>query len=633
MLSVSNQKPVGLALPLFLVAVATVWAGEVWGAWLPREPKAAPTAERLAPPSTQMLRALQYIQALSQQALPLGTGNRQPIPRDEQKEGAWPREEQQWLQAVLETLQETQKEVGVSDRPKTHPPALNPAFHSSRHRKYPQEEEEQGGWGNSLKRTNENADEQYTPQKLATLQSVFEELQKVYSSKSENKRQILSDYDEEGEEEEGEEEEEEEEADADRLTKMSVGEWEPLGEDDTEDEDAAEEEADYNDLPIIKRSSQSDSHVTEGAGQPDELSSLVDYYVLKLLEKTEQEEKRAADEEEEEEEKEEEERAVAEEERGAASLSLLQLVELSDTLGISPDQLLGLLQTTSNPLPQQAPPRTPYQLSQPARTPAHLQAPPRTTYQLSQPARTPARLQAPPQTPYQLSQPARTPGRLQAPQRTPYTLNIRTVPPPAARSHTQGHTPGHTADSLLSSPHARPLEVPEDAPSTAEILRLLGLPALHSVPTSDITAFPPRSHQHPNTALVPRDTLQAPQNTLQGPQTKLQAPQTELALSGRRADDPLGAGLQEDALERLLLGAEPEERGLPAQGVGAEDELGALTRALQGYLGQVDRGVDMETRQSEPDQTEEDEGDQDLQRILGFFKPEHQDSVETAELS
>ncbi|XP_041919124.1 histone-lysine N-methyltransferase SETD1B [Alosa sapidissima] len=592
MLSLSNRQPTGLPLSLLLVAVATVGAGRVWGASLGR-------ADRAPPPSTEMLRALHYIQSLSQQAAPVAKGNRQPRPR----EGEGPVEEgagQQWLQAVLETLQET------------HPQSLSPALTGAsrrRHRKYPLEQE-RGGWGNSLKRTNENAqDEQYTPQKLATLQSVFEELQKISSSKSrsENKRQGPSDYQEEEEEEEEEEGgdgDEDEEEDAERMRKMTLEDWDPLQAqmDDEEDEEADrgalshEEEDEYDDL-LVKRDSQSDGVGRQGAGQPDDLSSLVDFYVLSVLEKTEQQEavRRATEREEEEEEE--------EEERGVASLSLLELVRLSEQLGLSPDQLLNLLKSTSNPLPQQAPPRTP------ARTPTHLQAPPRT------PTRTPTHLQAPPQTP------ARTPTHLQAPPQMPYELKLHAANAPLASTHTRGHTHTHTHThtsagthpGLLSSPHARPLEAPEDVLATAQILHLLGLPD-------------PVPHQPPKPAPAPRGHP------------------LDLLFSERSVDDPESdpedeseaEDEDEDAspLERLLLEQGPEGQGLPPRSAGASGErrleLRALTHVLEDFL---DQPGAMETRQRQPVDIADAEPDDTLQSILGLLRPEQKDSSETGRLS
>lgn len=285
------------------------------------------------------------------------------------------------LQAVLSTLQQTEKapkplslrpsveepQGGAYPRAQQKQPGIRP------HEKLPlmfEDEEEEGGERDEkdegpdleqespFKRTNENVEEKYTPQNLATLQSVFDELDKLTGSKTPHKRHGEEDeaeedveedgdvfdvrdvaYDsaggeaaewgplaekEEEEEEEGQEEEGEEEGD-----KQEASRGLDYISDDEEDNDEEEEEDDGESFPV-KRSD-----------EPDDFANMVDYYLLKVLEKTEEEQKRELEEEE-----------IERAERRAAQTqyrdsidprAVYQLIQISQKYQIPPENLLGLL--------------------------------------------------------------------------------------------------------------------------------------------------------------------------------------------------------------------------------------------------------------------------------------------------
>ncbi|XP_007237528.3 secretogranin-2 [Astyanax mexicanus] len=330
---------------------------------------------------------------------------------------------QQWIQAVLSTLQQTEDQMSPQKTPhresthslkSSHPLlTLSPAVEAKQeqeqwtgpgdygrslfdnqgvrrhHRKFPLLFEDKHGQDQPLKRTNENAEEQYTPQKLATLQSVFEELSRMPNSelKSDSKQQNTEDS------EEGEE--------SDRYREKKMVFDDILGDDEelmpleerteqVEEEthrreynggfgrgrDAQEQEDNVEDRED-KRSSQLDLlETTKEKEDPDDLSRLVDYYLMKVLEKEQEqkrdqgketEEKDSEDQEEEDEEDEEdsdreEERREDEEEESEerdkrrASLpqytvdpqSLYQLIQISKKLQIPPEDILDLLESEGN---------------------------------------------------------------------------------------------------------------------------------------------------------------------------------------------------------------------------------------------------------------------------------------------
>ncbi|XP_077063141.1 secretogranin-2a [Siphateles boraxobius] len=423
-----------LLLPLFLSLVfgvqgATLREHRLSGS----EPVSyGPASQIRPPPSAEMLRALRYIQSLSQRSPPPDslTDERQPDQEEDDMEsirsmlqlaapgrmdrGMEEREEerdntQELLQAVLKTLQQTEehkvpkKVIATQPQYTIHPlprPKQQLEVETSdenygrtswanqdsrrRHRQYPIMFEDPEDQEQPLKRTNENAEEQYTPQKLATLQSVFEELSGISTSKANSKR-------EDGEDDE----EDDDDNDLYRQRKMALedimgtDEWEPLEEQiETEEEERErhgfnrdlEDEDQEEDENYVKRSNQSSWKRTGKEEDPEYIAKLMDYYLLKVLEKKEQEQQKrqeasrseqesnremekkdvdeVEDDDDEEEEEEEEEREIKPM-HNTIPESLSQIIKLAQQLRIPPKEVLDLLQKENqkNLLGQS---RTPY---------------------------------------------------------------------------------------------------------------------------------------------------------------------------------------------------------------------------------------------------------------------------------
>ncbi|KAL6471809.1 hypothetical protein MHYP_G00204590 [Metynnis hypsauchen] len=406
-----------------------------------------PSSQALPPPSAAMLQALQYIQSLNQRtphdpvtnndlndvrtmlqlAMPEKTSTLMHNGRGEEEErgGMEEKEEdkgQHWIQAVLSTLQQTDDQRTSLKTPYRATsnfltPAdslfpLSPASESKQqqdrqsdvmnygrsmwanqgirrhHRKFPLMFKDQRGQDQPLKRSNENA-EQYTPQKLATLQSVFEELSRIANSKADSKQQDIED---------GEGENSKEDDDEYREKKMvfedvagEEGELMPHikteqekeeaqrykfndGFDNEDDEEQDKEGTDVEGDDEDERSNQSDVIKMEKVKDPDDINRLVSYYLMKVLENTGTEKQRR-DQEKEKEQVEEEEESDREEETGeqeededeqrdkrrAAQLqysvdpqSVYQLIQISKKLQIPSEDILDLLEDEETKKPDKS---------------------------------------------------------------------------------------------------------------------------------------------------------------------------------------------------------------------------------------------------------------------------------------
>ncbi|KAM5164701.1 secretogranin-2 [Mantella aurantiaca] len=172
------------------------------------------TLQRL--PSPDMLKALEYIENLRKQAsrtenIPDYTSYQAAPFLSEQKDtqalstdtakSPTGDDESEWMRAMLEALMQAEKEAKVSPQEKNNPymdknipPELIEDYDSN---KWSEKRPKMGKLSsklyddysrdNPLKRTNEIVEGQYTPQSLATLQSVFQELGKL-KGQANNKR-------------------------------------------------------------------------------------------------------------------------------------------------------------------------------------------------------------------------------------------------------------------------------------------------------------------------------------------------------------------------------------------------------------------------------------------------------------
>uniref|UniRef100_A0A3B3TIZ2 Secretogranin II n=1 Tax=Poecilia latipinna TaxID=48699 RepID=A0A3B3TIZ2_9TELE len=316
----------------------------------------------LQAPDTDMLKALEYIESLHQRAphaaerdishmddaeklraiLRLASNPTQSQDEQEEQEDERRKDKsEELLQAVLSTLEQTKKAA--------RPALLRPGPEGMDDGEGPRRE-------SPFKRTKENVEEKYTPQNLATLQSVFDELDKLTGAKILQKRQDKGD-------DMGEDEAEEDEDvfnvrhaaydDGDR----DLTDWGPLDGQDEEEEEEEEEETDGNhevdrgfdytddndeEAEEDDEDEGEDSFAVKRSSDADDVANLVDYYLLKVLEKTEEEEQK---------------RELAQEEGGRTERRLpqnqyqdnidprviYQLLTISQKYQIPPEDLMDLL--------------------------------------------------------------------------------------------------------------------------------------------------------------------------------------------------------------------------------------------------------------------------------------------------
>ncbi|KAG7525108.1 secretogranin-2-like [Solea senegalensis] len=279
------------------------------------------------PPSSDMIKALEYIENLKQRnggrpepvdydevdkfkvLLQLASqqdevpGDRQPAPGVQRQDIT----AEQLMKALLKSLQDqagrdaklTPASAPRNDR-RTHrhrtkdtgTPESAPMDYDNfprPHKKYPLMFEDEENTDAS-KRATEDLDEQYTPQSLANLRSIFEELGKMPTVGGQ-KRDVFGDEDEDDEEEEG------------GLNLRSQAyedvaggdEWVPVEEREETEEmvNGSHEEMDraLGDLEEAERV-EMQRRASQNQEEADDDTKLVDYYLLKVLEMSDQTQKR-----------------------------------------------------------------------------------------------------------------------------------------------------------------------------------------------------------------------------------------------------------------------------------------------------------------------------------------------------
>ncbi|CAL1571539.1 unnamed protein product [Knipowitschia caucasica] len=277
-------------------------------------------------PNEDMLKALEYIQSLRQNVQPQddhrererATSNQEsPQQRLEDKS-------EELLQAVLSTLQHTEPNPKPKAQEAIAPHREMPLLFEDDEKEDAEEAAEDSDRTDDFKRTNENVEEKYTPQNLATLQSVFDELGKInfnFNTKRENSAEDESFFNA-------------------RDAAYDERDWE----EDQDERHDFERALDYledgdqenGDSLVAKRSTDDN----EG-----KMANLADFYLLKVLEQTEEEEQKKREIEEEEEGQERKERSTAVLRNNIDPKTIYRLLQVSQKYQIPPEDLIDMLRS------------------------------------------------------------------------------------------------------------------------------------------------------------------------------------------------------------------------------------------------------------------------------------------------
>ncbi|XP_043854228.1 secretogranin-2 [Dromiciops gliroides] len=342
-------------------------------------------------PSPDMIKALEYIENLRQQAnkgeinpeynsyqgVPVSLLQKESIDQSHLPENlrdSLNEDESHWIQIILEALRQAEKEpqsAAKENQPyplnseKNFPIDLSEDYEAQqwperkhKHTKLPRMYEESSR-DNPFKRTNEIVEEQYTPQSLATLESVFQELGKLTGPNNHKRERV-------------DEEQKLYADDEDDIYKVNniayedvVGgeDWNPIEEkieSQTQEEIRdSKEEIDKNEEEIddeMKRSGQLDipdeDLRKENKDQlSDEVSKLMNYYLKKLVNGAGNGKFRDG--------KNEEKRAAKFLEKQFDPQSIYQLIEISRNLQIPPEDLIDMLKTGDKPSEKAEPEQEP----------------------------------------------------------------------------------------------------------------------------------------------------------------------------------------------------------------------------------------------------------------------------------
>ncbi|XP_062374811.1 secretogranin-2b [Sardina pilchardus] len=269
-------------------------------------------------PSSDMVKALEYIESLKRRTdgLESPTADYDEVDKfrflvqlaslqdesaPERGDDGWLESKApQWVKAMLRAMDQAGENTDAAPPPASRPsksrqkPAgsVGPGDYGGMvkpHKKYPlMFEDEENVRDSAFKRATEDLEEQYTPQSLANMRSIFEELGKL-SSKDQKRddQKFYSNDDEDEDDDDG----------MYRVRNLAYedvagGEdWVPL-EEQVETEEMVKGSHEEFDRGLGDSAEDVETLERRASQDPDDDTKLVDYYLLKVLEMTDQEQKR-----------------------------------------------------------------------------------------------------------------------------------------------------------------------------------------------------------------------------------------------------------------------------------------------------------------------------------------------------